>query len=213
MRLIDDTFRARLGDSVLTTCLCWKLVRTDGYTVCLTDHDHPVSWQGDDYEPGGALEAGRFETASGLKPGRAAGMGALSAAAITDGDLEAGLWTGARVQVYRVDWDADDHGVLVWTGYLSEITRRETGFEAELISLKADLERRVGRTYSRRCDARLGDARCGVSGVGEKTCDKRFETCRDVFANTLNFRGFPHLPGPDALLAGPAASGNDGGKR
>lgn len=31
-------------------------------------------------------------------------------------------------------------------------------------------------------------------------CDKRFETCRDRFANALNFRGFPHMPGNDALL-------------
>ncbi|MBB4065720.1 DUF2163 domain-containing protein [Gellertiella hungarica] len=28
-------------------------------------------------------------------------------------------------------------------------------------------------------------------------CDKRFETCRNRFANGLNFRGFPHMPGPD----------------
>ncbi|MDY8109118.1 DUF2163 domain-containing protein [Fulvimarina sp. 2208YS6-2-32] len=31
-------------------------------------------------------------------------------------------------------------------------------------------------------------------------CDKRFATCRDRFANAANFRGFPHLPGSDAVL-------------
>lgn len=31
-------------------------------------------------------------------------------------------------------------------------------------------------------------------------CDKSFVTCRDRFANTLNFRGFPHMPGNDAVL-------------
>jgi len=30
-------------------------------------------------------------------------------------------------------------------------------------------------------------------------CDKSFATCRDVFANQINFRGFPHIPGTDAL--------------
>jgi uncharacterized phage protein (TIGR02218 family) len=34
-------------------------------------------------------------------------------------------------------------------------------------------------------------------------CDKRFDTCRVKFANTLNFRGFPHMPGNDAVQAGP----------
>jgi uncharacterized phage protein (TIGR02218 family) len=28
-------------------------------------------------------------------------------------------------------------------------------------------------------------------------CDKAFETCSAKFANTLNFQGFPHLPGSD----------------
>ena len=31
-------------------------------------------------------------------------------------------------------------------------------------------------------------------------CDKRLETCRDHFANALNFRGFPNIPGQDAVL-------------
>lgn len=31
-------------------------------------------------------------------------------------------------------------------------------------------------------------------------CDKRIETCGTKFANTVNFRGFPHIPGQDAVL-------------
>ncbi|MYZ50339.1 baseplate hub protein [Propylenella binzhouense] len=32
-------------------------------------------------------------------------------------------------------------------------------------------------------------------------CDKRLATCRDRFANVANFRGFPHMPGNDFVLA------------
>ena len=213
MRLIDEAWRERLRAPVLTTCLCWKLVRGDGEALHLTDHDKTVTWQGDVYQPGAALESGRFDQSSGLAPGRAAGKGALMADAITAADLEAGAWNGTRVSVYRVDWQAPEHGVLVWTGYLSEIVQTGEAFEAELVSLKADLEKPIGRVYARNCDARLGDVRCGLADVGGQTCDKRFETCRDVFSNTVNFRGFPHMPEPDALLAGPPAAGNDGGRR
>ena len=38
-----------------------------------------------------------------------------------------------------------------------------------------------------------GDGFAVVAG-----CDKRFSTCKAKFANHLNFRGFPHLPGNDA---------------
>lgn len=43
-------------------------------------------------------------------------------------------------------------------------------------------------------------------------CDKRFETCTGKFANALNFRGFPRLPGNDFVVAYavPGEPGNDG---
>ena len=31
-------------------------------------------------------------------------------------------------------------------------------------------------------------------------CDKRIETCGTKFANVASFRGFPHIPGQDAVL-------------
>lgn len=46
-------------------------------------------------------------------------------------------------------------------------------------------------------------------------CDKRYETCRDRFANRLNFRGFPHIPGNDFIYSHPSRRGgeNTGGQR
>jgi uncharacterized phage protein (TIGR02218 family) len=38
-------------------------------------------------------------------------------------------------------------------------------------------------------------------------CDKRATTCRSKFANFLNFRGFPHIPGEDWLRAAPSVTG------
>jgi uncharacterized phage protein (TIGR02218 family) len=45
-------------------------------------------------------------------------------------------------------------------------------------------------------------------------CDKRFATCRDRFANAVNFRGFPHIPGNDFVVRYAIAGqpGNDGGR-
>ncbi len=43
-------------------------------------------------------------------------------------------------------------------------------------------------------------------------CDKRFPTCHDKFANVVNFRGFPHIPGNDFVISYPVQGepGNDG---
>ncbi len=46
----------------------------------------------------------------------------------------------------------------------------------------------------------------------EAGCDKRKDTCQIKFANFVNFRGFPSIPGEDWLMSFPARSGvNDGG--
>jgi uncharacterized phage protein (TIGR02218 family) len=43
-------------------------------------------------------------------------------------------------------------------------------------------------------------------------CDKSFETCRVKFSNSVNFRGFPHMPGNDHLMSyGKRGVGMDGG--
>jgi uncharacterized phage protein (TIGR02218 family) len=45
-------------------------------------------------------------------------------------------------------------------------------------------------------------------------CDKSFTVCRARFGNHERFRGFPHMPGPEAMLAGPSSDkANDGGRR
>ena len=43
-------------------------------------------------------------------------------------------------------------------------------------------------------------------------CDKRFETCRDRFANAVNFRGFPHMPGRDFVFSYASGDGDDDGE-
>jgi uncharacterized phage protein (TIGR02218 family) len=34
-------------------------------------------------------------------------------------------------------------------------------------------------------------------------CDKRYDTCRAKFNNTINFRGFPQIPGNDFVVSYP----------
>lgn len=214
MKEVSETLTLRFGGEALTLCLCWLLTRRDGVRIGVTDHDRAVSAGGVVYEPSPALDAGRFGQNDSMKPGQATAQGVLSSDLMTSEDLETGVWDGCRVDVYQVDWTLPDAGQRhAWSGYLSEISRNQMGqFTAELVSLKTDLERPVGRVMQRRCDAVLGDERCGLSADG-RTCDQRFETCREVFANSENYRGFPHLPGTDFILSGPAAANNDGGQR
>jgi uncharacterized phage protein (TIGR02218 family) len=152
----------------------------------------------------------------GLSGGSAAVAGGLDDAAITDADVEAGRYDGASVTLWRVDWERPDLRVRLWSATLARIRRDGPAFTAELEGPLAKLERVVGRTYGRDCDAVLGDGRCGVDleAFPGAACDKRWATCAGTFANGVNFQGFPDIPGDDFLTAAPVEGGrHDGGSR
>ena len=88
-----------------------------------------------------------------------------------------------------------ENGVLTWTSGANQ---------GETMRIAGD----TGAGQERRIELRLetpfpigaGDGFELVAG-----CDKRFETCRDRFSNSANFRGFPHIPGPDWVMVYPRA--------
>ena len=181
-----------------------------------TDHDRDLTVEGVMCRAASGWTAGAADSAVGFSAGSAAVAGALDDAAITDADVEAGLYDGAAVALWRVDWDRPDLRVRLWTATLARIRREGAGFTAELEGPLAALERVVGRTYGRDCDAVLGDGRCGVEleAFPGAVCDKRWATCVGTFANGGNFQGFPDIPGDDFLTAAPVEGGrNDGGSR
>lgn len=230
MRDVPKEMAARIESGATTLCHVWRLMRADGVVMGFTDHDRDLVVDGVVCRAGSGWTAGAAEAGVGLTAGAFAAGGVLDEVAITDRDVEAGLYDGARVEVWRVDWRRTDLRVRLWVGTMARIRRegellagryRPSGsmsasFLAELEGPSAALERVVGRTYGRDCDAVLGDGRCGVDLTGARTavCDKRWGTCVGTFGNGLNFRGFPEIPGDDFLTAYPAAGGrHDGGTR
>jgi uncharacterized phage protein (TIGR02218 family) len=267
----------KLNSGVTTLCHVWRVERRDGQAFAFTDHDCALVLEELTAEPMQGVSAGVIEKSVGLSADSASITGALSSEAITDEDLGRGLWDGARVEIYRVDWSAPEDRVHLFAGRVGEVRRGAQAFEAELRGLQAGLNAPVGRVFSRFCDANLGDVRCGAnvetpafhgegvvtevlgshafkaSGLGDYAdgwfargrlvwdgggeseiathhteggdvvfelldtapleeeasftvyagCDKRLETCRAKFGNVVNFRGFPHMPGNDAIQAGP----------
>jgi uncharacterized phage protein (TIGR02218 family) len=279
MRAINETLAAKLATGVTTLCFVWRVERRDGETFAFTDHDRALVFDVLTAEPMQGVGAGAIEKSTGLNVDSASISGALASEAITEDDLARGLWDGARVDIYRVDWRATVDRVHLFAGHVGEVRRGAQAFEAELRGLQAKLNVPVGRVFSRFCDADAGDTRCGVDleasafrGAGVVTeiigthvfkasglsafadrwfargriewdggaaeiathraegdealfevldpaplaiggefavyagCDKRIETCRAKFANVINFRGFPHMPGNDAVQSGPSSA-------
>ena len=216
MRDIPEELADRIESGAATLCHVWLLERADGARMGFTDHDRDLTVDGVICRAASGWTLGAAEGGAGLGAGSATAGGALDDAAITGADIEAGLYDRARVDLWRTDWRRPDLRVRLWRATLARIRREGEAFTADLEGPPAALERVVGRSYGRSCDAVLGDGRCRVdlAAFPGAVCDKRWETCVATFANGVNFQGFPDIPGDDFLAAAPVEGGrNDGGSR
>ena len=95
----------------------------------------------------------------------------------------------AGLDGYAAGWFAN--GVLTWTsGASAGRTERVVDFRHDAAGTTLVIWPSVAAPPA------PGDAFSIVAG-----CDKRFATCKAKFANALNFRGFPHLPGNDSAYS------------
>nr|WP_319516507.1 DUF2163 domain-containing protein [uncultured Cohaesibacter sp.] len=291
MKELSDEMTAHLQSGTTTLATCWILKRTDGYSIGFTDHDRTIELNGISCEPNTGFTGSEIRQSDGFASDDQDITGVLASDRIAEADLMTGRYDAATIETWCVNWQMPDQALLLRTGYLGEIKQDRQSFQAEIRSLSIDMEQEKGRVFQYRCDANVGDTRCGLnldelgltftgvvseikspnwlavtletrpeagllsmgrlemtSGAAEEMafdiishqqlsesdevelwlplheqiaagdgvkvfvgCDKSFSTCRKQFANQLNFRGFPHMPGNDFILTYPSLSQqNDG---
>lgn len=276
MKPTTPALAAHLAGEVTTLATCWRLERADGWVRGFTDHDRELVVDGLTYVASTGFLPSAIKTASDLSVDNLDVDGFLDDAALRAEDLIAGLFDGARIEVFIVNWaDLGQGRLLLRKGFLGEIKRADQRFSAEIRGLSNRLQQTAGKLYSRLCRVDLGSSECGVA-LGPRTdtyavtqvmaadtvrivtaratgfftfgkatfttganagavnevmlhdgqtirlfvpmprpivvgdqivlvagCDKTPETCNAKFANILNFRGEPHIPGNDKVFSYP----------
>ncbi|TPE50718.1 DUF2163 domain-containing protein [Amaricoccus solimangrovi] len=162
MRILDAALRAHLEGGATSLCRCWLARRADGRAFGFTDHDDDLSFEGQMFRAGSGMDASALKSATGLSVDNLSVIGALTDAGVTEADIGAGRFDGAEVLHWLVNWRAPEQRILVFRGTFGEISRKDGGFEVELRGPAEALNLPVGRNLLRRCDATLGDTRCGV---------------------------------------------------
>lgn len=166
MRTISDGLAAHLREPATTLAAAWRLTRRDGRVLGFTDHDEDLRFAGTLFAARSGWAGGEGEAVSGFAAATEGVEGTLSSEAIREEDIAAGLYDGASVETFRVNWQAPQDHVSMGVADLGEVRRSGDVFSAELRGIEARLDRQRGRYYRRRCDAVLGDRRCGVD-LGE----------------------------------------------
>lgn len=280
MKSVGASLLAHMQGEVTTLCTCWKVTRTDGQVFGFTDHSENLTISGITYSASTGYTATAIKSTSALNVDNLDVQGALDSSTITDGDLLAGLWDFATVEIFLVNYADTSMGSMnLRKGNIGNVQTGRGAFVTELRGMMQRLQQAVGRLIMPACNADLGDARCGVnlgtfpngtvpdtitsvvsnrnficsslapvsgwfdgglvtftSGLNDGLqmevkayatggaillflpmpytvqvgdtititagCDKAHTTCNSKFSNTINFRGFPHLPGIGRIFSG-----------
>ncbi|MBO3759496.1 DUF2163 domain-containing protein [Ciceribacter sp. L1K22] len=163
MRTLPSGLAGHLAGDATTLCHCWRLARRDGTVMGFTEHDSDLVFGGLTYRAASGFQASEAEAEAGFAATSGEVTGGFSDEAITEADLAAGRYDGARVEVFLVNWANVGQRLLLKVQEVGEVSRAGGAFTAELRSLTHRLSQEKGRIYNRRCDASLGDGRCGVA--------------------------------------------------
>ena len=162
MRIIPNALQAHLDTGATTLCWCWRVTRRDGLRLGFTDHDRDLTFDGTTFEAASGLTASELRQTVGLDVDNFDVESALTSNTLDEGDLAAGLFDDARIELYRVNWSNPVERVILRTGSIGEVRRSQFGFSAEIRGLAHYLQQEKGRVFQFTCDADLGDSRCGV---------------------------------------------------
>ncbi|MCT4654833.1 MAG: DUF2163 domain-containing protein [Cohaesibacter sp.] len=160
MKEFSQSFKDHLASGATTLAYCWVLERSDGVSLGFTDHDKALMLDGIKCEPASGFTASQSRESADFSVSDQEISGILSSHWLKEQDLASGLFDGARIQTWRVNWQNTQEKHLLRSGYLGEIKRSDKGFSAEIRSATAQMDREKGRVYQTSCDALLGDDRC-----------------------------------------------------
>ena len=155
-------FLDHMASGTTEVCRCWRLTRSDGIVMGFTDHDRDLSFAGVVFSASAGLSARAVEQTTGLAVDNSEAVGVLSDPSISEADIRAGLFDGAEVELWLVNWADTAARRRIFRGNLGEIERSGSSFTCELRGLSDRLNRPIGRSYQKRCGAVLGDGACKV---------------------------------------------------
>lgn len=140
----------------------WRVERPDGVTLGFTSHDRDLEFDGVRYRTAPGMLPSAIRRTASLDPDSAEVEGALSHDAITAEDLSAGRFDYSKVEVGLVDWETLERSSL-YHGEIGTISSDASSFEAELRSIKADLQQDTVPRTSPTCRAIFCGPGCGLS--------------------------------------------------
>ncbi len=171
MKILDSAFKEALAQKTLTLAWCWLITRLDGMQLGFTSLDVPITIGNLTYYGITGFDPGAAQQSQGVdKVDSQTLKGILDLSGISKAELDSGIFEGARVRRFLVDYtslpssldlDPPKHLELA-EGYLGSKKQNSLGYEIQTKDLFSLLDNNIGTTTSKTCRANLGDDDCRV---------------------------------------------------
>ena len=174
MKTASTNLLNHLAEEATTLTTCWEITRTDGTVIRLTELDVSITVPsttvgsigvgGGKYQALYGFDRTAIDNAVGLDPDTTEINGILNSEGIDDDDIRAGLYNGADLKIFVVNYMSLADGVMALKrGQLGEVVTNTSGqFQTELQSLSAILRKKMLEKTSPTCRALFGDSRCTI---------------------------------------------------
>lgn len=154
-----DEHLASSATKTLWTCLYIQRKDEEEYGFVEGDQDLEI----DDilYEAAGSYTSSNVDTDGSLGTGSLEIVGFLNSARITEEDLDAGVWDGARYRIFQVNWKDLTQGTLeIRRGTFGQVKLDDDTYTVELRPLSQAYQTRLLQFVTPGCTAVFGDAKC-----------------------------------------------------
>ena len=157
---------AHLAGTTTRLATCVRITRADGVVLGMTDAAADILVAGVTYASSVGHTPTAVSTSAGLAVANLEIDAALDAVGVTEADLRAGRYDGARVEVFLCDWRNPADGIVTLRrGRCGEAQARGGAVVLEIRGLAQPLSQSIVRLYAPGCDATFGDSRCGVDAA------------------------------------------------
>ncbi len=141
-----------------------KLTRVkDGAVFTFTNHDRRIKYEDVWYNTTSSFDPSAIDIKSEMNVDNWEITGILHPDGINEEEVTQNLWEGATLEAFEVNYRDLSMGKNILTGAtIGEIKLNGLQFTAEIRGLAFGLQNIIGEQVQPRCNAKLGDVRCGI---------------------------------------------------
>lgn len=161
-----------------------KITRLDTTVEGYTDHDENLLIGGTNYLSSGGYVPSAVERNSTMDPDNQTLVGLIDNDNITKENILNGVYDGARIEVFIVDWLALTTIETILVGILGGVRISGEQYRVEIAEISDELSKSFIETTQLRCRAKLGDSRCQFTLTSTTGTVTAVTTARRVFTDT-----------------------------